>query len=354
MQEERDRLVQERDNAKGDSNRYRYIINTLFSPYAKKKSLYFDDRTSETLGFVLSPLLHDAMQAGMLRDQVQILQQEVLARKKKTHTISDEQFARDFHKLAALIKTLSRVVCPHEGVDVSEILGSGILTIGTACHHWRGRAGSKLFIEAWIWSILIQELFQNPFAIFGIASEGIFMLWSDMFRAQHYREWPQPSHTCETWRRTTMEQLVAIVDKDVFTRPEAKDSYQSLEKHAMITRTNILDAIQTRVALIAPMADSFQVRQIVDEAFTLAMHMSLQQSRLQLTFPKIGARFSETEMRSLSSLSDEEGFEAGVVNAVINPGLTKWGDVHGRNLDHRYDIVPTLVQLHVPLLKNET
>jgi hypothetical protein len=50
------------------------------------------------------------------------------------------------------------------------------------------------------------------------------------------------------------------------------------------------------------------------------------------------------ERTSIPNIDGEETDE-GVVAFVINPGLTKYGDAHGKNLDQRYDIVPSLVLL---------
>jgi hypothetical protein len=77
------------------------------------------------------------------------------------------------------------------------------------------------------------------------------------------------------------------------------------------------------------------------------MQMALQRSRLQVTVPKNGDRFSRAEMSAVNG-DDEEEIEDGVVAFVINPGLTKWGDAHGKKLDQRYDIVRALVQPDAP------
>jgi len=349
LRQERDEVVNSQANLKYYSVRYNYLVKQFILPYAHEKSLQFDDRESETLNFVLSPLLQDARQAGMLRDQVQVLQQELLVREKRVSAISDEKFAQDFRKLAAHVKTLSRLLIPHEGVDVFEALGSGILVSGVVRHHWSGRAGRKLLIEAWIWSTLIQMVFRSPFTIFDTESIGISNLWSAMFGEEHYHGWPRPFPACETWRHTTMEQLVALVDEDIITQGKVKDCYCYLEQHVVNARAKTKSAIEARLMLIAPTTETSHVCQIVDNAFTLAMHMSLQRSRLQITFPQIGDRFNTTDMKLLPTL-DEEDMEDGIVASIVNPGLTKWGDVHGRALDHRYDIVPALIQLRAPVL----
>jgi hypothetical protein len=329
-------------------NRYHYIVEHFIVPYARDRCLNFDDRTSDTLDFVLNPMLQDAQGAKNLQDQVQMLQKELLAREKTTAAISDERFAKDFCKLAAQIKTLSRLLRPYENLNVVKTLGSCIMAIGVAPHHWDGRVGRKLFIEAWTWSILIQMIFQDPFSIFGMEGRTIANLWSSMFGSEHYHGWPTPSPPCESWRHKTMEHLVAVVDEDIITQGKTKKNYLYFEQHVVDARASVISTIETGLATITAEVDSSQVLQIVDGAFTLLMHMSIQQPRLQIKFPKSGDIFDGTEMKLQAILDEEDGTDHGIVAAIVNPGLMKWGDVHGKNHDHHYAIVPSLVRVQVP------
>ncbi|KAF2844553.1 hypothetical protein T440DRAFT_484105 [Plenodomus tracheiphilus IPT5] len=54
-----------------------------------------------------------------------------------------------------------------------------------------------------------------------------------------------------------MEQLVALVDENIITRFKVKDSYLNLEEHVIFARGNIFSAIETSLALIAPVAECF-------------------------------------------------------------------------------------------------
>jgi hypothetical protein len=67
--------------------------------------------------------------------------------------------------------------------------------------------------------------------------------------------------------------------------------------------------------------------QIVNEAFVLAMHMSLQRSRLQITYPDIGKEVNTPEIESMPPYGEGD-VDNGIVAFVINPGLTKWGENH--------------------------
>jgi hypothetical protein len=345
LRNECDKLAEYKESQKFFQTRYDHTVEHLLLPYAHQKNLQFDDRTGETLDFVLSPLLHDAQEAGALRGQVQILRKELLTREKKIAAISDEEFASDFSKLASQIKSLSRLLCPQEGVDVPDTLGPCIMASGVSPHHWSGRVGRKLFTEAWIWSTLMQMVFQNPFTIFGVESGTVANLWFNMFGTEHCHGWPTPSPPCETWRHRTMEQLVAVIDKDLITQGKTKENYLYFEQHVVYARARVINTIETGLATITSKVDSSQVLEIVHGAFTLLMHMSVQLPRLQLKFPRYGDSFDKTEMKSQDLLDEEDDTDHGIVAAIINPGLMKWGDVQGNHHDHHYAIVPALVQL---------
>jgi hypothetical protein len=355
IQSENDRLTEELDKLKDDNmiqkhyaNRYHCVVERILIPYAQERRFHFDDRTDDTLDFVLSPLLQDAQEAETLRGQIQTLQNELLSREKATAAISDEIFAKDFSKLAAQIKTLSRLLRPYEDLDVVERLGSCILARGVEPRHWDSRVGKKLFIEAWTWSILMQMTFRDPFTIFGVESKTIANLWARMYGTQHCHGWPTPSPPCETWRYRTMEQLVTVADENIIRLGQTKANHLYFEQCLVDARASVITTIETGLATITSMVDSSLVLQIVNEAFTLSKHMSLQHPRLQVLFPRNGDIFDTTEMKQQTILDEEDGIAHGMVAAIVNPGLMKWGDVQCKNFDHRYAIVPALVRLHAP------
>jgi hypothetical protein len=349
---ENDRLMKKLDKCENDNmvqqqyvDRYNFIVRHLLLPFAQDRQLQFDDRTADTLNFVLSPLIQDAREAETLRDRVQTLQKQLLAREKMTRAISDDKLAKDFCKLAAQIKSLSRLLLPYDELDVVEALGCCIMASEVAPHHWNSRVGRKLFIEAWIWSVFMQMVFQNPFTIFGLEGRTVANLWSSMFGSEHCHGWPTPSPACETWRHKTMEQLVATVDEDIIMQGKTKDNYLYLEQHVVNARASVITTLEAGLASITSRVDCSQVLQIVDGAFTLLMHMSVQLPRFQISFPRSGDSFNKAEMKLLAILDEEHGTAHGTIGTIVNPGLMKWGDVQGKNHDHHYAIVPALVQL---------
>lgn len=301
-------------------------------------------------------------EVGVLQEQVQLLQREMLSKIETAHAVPDEKFAQDFRSLVALIKSLSRSARPGKELEVSKVLQPNNLLCGVQEHHWSTRSRKKQFIEGWIWSILIDMVFLHPFIIFPRNGGSMEMLWISMFEAHSSGYWPTPSIKCEDWRTTTMQQLADRVGRDAITRGESTEDQledsngKRLRDDVAIQREKVANTIGGGLLKVSSTTDVTQISNIINKAFSLALELSLQRSRLQVTFPRIGEKFSAGEMTCLPDRDGEdlENNENGTVAFIVNPGLAKWGDAHGRNFDQRYDIVPSLVQLEVFKVKMET
>jgi hypothetical protein len=297
-------------------------------------------------------LRHNAKEANNLRAQVQQLQRDALAKVEKVRTVPDNEFAQNFRAIVTAVKSLSRSVFPSNEVNIFGILNSGILLSDVPVDRWNTRARKKCFIEAWLWSVLIELVFLTPFAIFHDDGDRISDLWSKMFDAEDSRYWPTPSPQAESWRHATMEQMVVLAGRKTITRGKDEQSSQPLDKSTttglqqsvLLSRASVEEIIGSRLLQLAPAADLSQVQNLVDKAFTLALEMSLQRSRLQVTYPAVGANLNKQHMSTIPDRSGKD-IEDGTVAFVVNPGLAKWGDAEGRNLEYRYDIVASLVQL---------
>ena len=136
---------------------------------------------------------------------------------------------------------------------------------------------------------------------------------------------------------------MCMVDQDIITERKTKTNLDFVEALMMEEHENIIKFIESGLALITPSVDSNRVSGIVDKAFALAMQMSLQRSRPQVTFPRIGSAFNKAEMSPVADDEDDD-VQYEYVALVVAPGLTNWGNSHGKNLDDRYDIVRAMVQ----------
>lgn len=361
LREDIHQLEEDRDRFKFDSLRYKHIINNYLQPYSQHLGTYFDDTNAYTIKAVLNPMFRGALEADHLKDELQNLQKEMLSQVEKIYAQTDDQFAQQFRALSSAIKSLSRMTRLSENVNLVEILSSLPLVEDVLPHHWTGRGRKKSFIEACIWSSLIQMIFCNPFAIFGKSSSRMNRAWQNMFGPEHHYGWPFPTSSCETWRYTTVERLAEIADPDNITKGEVKKVHkqpralvqEDVQSSTIQARAQVIGYIRAGLEQVSSAADASQIRDIVDKAFDLARQMSLQRSRIQVTYPKTGAVFNKGEMSCMPGPNGEE-LDHGVVAFVANPGLTKWGDALGKNLNHRYDIVPALVQLEPAVEDGDT
>jgi hypothetical protein len=353
--------------------KYEYVVRQLVRPYARHREIDFDDHTAGAIDFTLRPLLEDAIEAKDLKEQlqafegqtkslqthVQLLQKQMLAQVDKVLVMSDDQLSQNFRVLAALIKSLSRSIRVTEDMDVCVILEPRFLHTDVAEHHWASRARKKYYIEAWIWSVLLQNVFSTPFAYFRKSGPGLQSSWECLFGNDFFDEWPIPSSSSENWRCTSMEQLVDEVGRSTITQGEVKeenlpaesDHVQSLIRQVVQARKAVANTIGGQLATVSAKADLSRVPLIIDKAFSMAMEMSLQRSRLQVTCPFVGDQFAEEQMKCIPA-SDDEDVKRGTVAFIVNPGLAKWGDANGKNFEERHDIVPSLV--HVERLDVKT
>ncbi|EDU45024.1 predicted protein [Pyrenophora tritici-repentis Pt-1C-BFP] len=337
------------------------IMQKHLSPYAMKHDTMPAKWTKSAILEVAAALSKDAADANAsaadavssaaevtsLSEQVRTLQKEMLAKLERVSVASDEELAQEFRVIIALVKTLSRTVRIDETKDISTVFGPVLLLQNVSPDHLTGRAQKKLLVEAWVWSVLLQNVFQTPFVIFGDRCKVLNATWSNIYLGGHFGEWPKPTALSETWRFTTTESVLALVDRDVITHGKVKEMHQYLEPDILALRKEIYNTIGSHLSKVSTGVEGPQIQNIVNKSFAFAMNMSLQRIRLRITYPPVGAKFSMDSMKLMPDTDDEDVHEA-TVTFIVNPGLTKWGDMHGKNFDHRYDIVPALVQIAVP------
>ena len=338
-------------------SRYEYVVQTTIQPYANKAKLEYDDKDAPSIDLVLKPLQQDLsrmgesqLEAQSLREQIQELQKEMLAQVQKVQAVSDEQFAQDFRAIIGHIKSLSRSVRLDPGSDLLQVFDSGLLLLDTDKCHWRIRQNQKYYIEAWIWSVLLEHVFATPFAIFGSVGSAWGHNWAFIYGKSQEGNLPSPSASCESYRCTLVNEFVRLAGRETIL--SGQDGFclsrraiaRRLAEGTLKCREQVATTIGAKLATISSAVDISQVSSIVDRSFALALEMSLQKCRLQITYPVIGAAFHSSSMSSMPDL-DGEDINDGCVAFIVNPGLTKWGDANGKNLDQRYDIVPSLVQL---------
>lgn len=330
--------------------RYKHIVQKVISPYASAKNLKWNTNTPETMAMVLEPLVADAVDASDLRNQVATLQNEMSAKRYKVAVVSDEHFAQDFRTLANIIKSITRVVRPMQDLNFTEFTGSSGLLQGVNQNLWSARTCKKFLIEAWIWSVLCDFVFSHPFGWLGKVGLDLAVMWTSVYGRDRVGGWPKPTLMSETWRATTSTQVAEQLHPKAMSEGFVDDepSFQNMDYDAINHRAQIFSLIMSFLSTISGVKALPEVHTIVHKALTLAMQMSTQRVRLQITYPPVGLPFDDKIMKPMDDPEDddeEEDVKDGAVAFVLHPGLAKWGNAHGKDLDQRFDIVKAAVKL---------
>ncbi|USP81406.1 hypothetical protein yc1106_08680 [Curvularia clavata] len=289
-------------------------------------------------------------EARGLRDQVQALQKEMLAQVPNNEVITDEVFSRDFHAIVSLVKSLSRSIQPPQNVDILDALEPGVLLRDVSKHHWDTRARKKAYVEAWIWSVLIDKVFRYAF---GPCKDlvNLHIYWCFIFGDSWINRWPKPNPESETWRFTTVTKLVGdtgqetlIAGQDHGDRPGLNAYAHQLQQEMLERRGYVANIIKSHLTAVVPTSDLSHISEVVNKAFALALDMSMQRFRVQVTWPDIGEEFEASSMTPVPDRNGEE-IRRGVVAFIVNPGLSRWGNARGQDFGVCHEIVPSLVQL---------
>ncbi|KAF2657936.1 hypothetical protein K491DRAFT_714065 [Lophiostoma macrostomum CBS 122681] len=319
--------------------RYDYIVKKFITPYAISKDLSYGDKGPDSINAVMNPMLEDACAAGTLREQVHTLQLEIFANVQKIQATSDDQLAQEFRNPASTIKPLTRGVQIKDSEDLTSITRDIVLNQGANDSVWSSRARKKLLLEAIIWSILIVTIFHTPFSVFGERGEVLGRLWNDMFGSGHFGFWPKPTFLSETFKHTTVEGLKNVAKKEAGPSETVSSAHVNESPRACL-----IEIFSRNLARICSNVNMDTVSAIVTKAITLALHMAEQHCRLQIIYPAVGDGYYQGKAApEMISITASEDVMEGRVGFIVNPGLAKWGDAHGKNLDQRLDLVPSLV-----------
>lgn len=168
-------------------------------------------------------------------------------------------------------------------------------------------------------------------------------IYISLFGIDHQHNWPKPSEPAEQWRCNTLQYLVGSTNDQIIVEGKVHHegilAFHYIEKR----REAVVDSIGEPLTRLFPSLDASKIYPIVDKAFNLAFRIYMQQCRFQVVFPELGEQYIAGTTAEMTSHGNGDSGPVGIVGSVINPGLAKWGDAHGKNLDQRLDLVPSLV-----------
>ncbi|KAF2493541.1 hypothetical protein BU16DRAFT_82816 [Lophium mytilinum] len=316
---------------------------------------------------IVDELLHDFVTLGTRNAELLSRNAELLAGNEKLHSnldtlqksalnnverfqpTQDDELGEHFDGLASAIKVLTREIPTSIDPDtLAELFGEWTLLRGVSKSFWRTKLHMRCLLEAAIWSLLIDTVFSTPFYIIGGNHASVCMQqWMELFAPRETLEaasesgtfhWPAPSPLCEKWRYVTIEQLKskALGSEGISIDPIIQTSHQD-------AKLGIEKLLTDHLSRIAPALKSLKIQKIIKKAWELAVEMGAQRCRLQLVSPGLGEEYVSGESSNLMGISGCENVIKGRVAFIVNPGLRKWGDGHGANLQHYFDLKPALV-----------
>jgi hypothetical protein len=359
---------------------YHFVFDRTVRPYAKSRRIEISGGPDEHMAWLAKDLVRDAAYSYVLRTQMQqlrsesqhqqeqisilqkkntdlcnaeeklqFLQAKLLSRVESIATVSDEHLTQEFCSLISGVRVLSRSIQVPKNVNILNVLNPCGFLVGVPKYHWESRAVKKVYIEAWIWCVLVKEIFNDPLSIFGEHGHTLGQYWSLMFGNGHFGGWPYPSSSSETWRHVTTERLLELNGRDTFTQGLAELEEMAIKgdvgfaSHVYNQRKHVVNILGGQLSALSATADLMQIPKIVTRASCLALDMLLSRSRIQITYPQTGAQFDEKAMSVRDT--DDESLDNRTVALVVTPGMTKWGDAHGKHFEESLDIVTSEVQL---------
>jgi len=136
--------------------------------------------------------------------------------------------------------------------------------------------------------------------------------------------YPVASEQSEKWRNATVLHLASKVSKNP-------------EKASAIAIT-ILEQLEDRLCSILGIdslkaSDRDSLTKIVTDSCEFAVLLGQQRCRLRFYVPEAGLHFDATDNKEKLETIGSEEIQFGKVGFVSAPGLRKWGNGYGQNLD---------------------
>jgi len=148
--------------------------------------------------------------------------------------------------------------------------------------------------------------------------------------------YPVASEQSEKWRNATVIHLASKVGKN----PEK----------ASVIVTTIQEQLEDRLCSILGVAslkasDRDSLTKIVADSCEFAVLLGQQRCRLRFYVPEAGVHFDATDNKEKLETIGTEEIQFGKVGFVSAPGLRKWGNGYGQNLDELDVIVGARVKV---------
>ncbi|KAG0637898.1 hypothetical protein HOY80DRAFT_219628 [Tuber brumale] len=286
-------------------------------------------------------LLHKVKELSEENEKLRALQDDMLSGIDRFHPTPDATIVERVVGLRGLIRIYSRAFTRQlksvkEGPSVRDRLKGRTLTTLIDDPLWEDPRNIAPLAESVIWKKIIDDIFWSPFQVFGEPLEATWKAIFDEDGTEPADPYPVASEQSEKWRNSTILHLTSKVHKN----PE----------RASAIATTILEQLEDRLSSIlgidslqAPDRDS--LKKIVSDSCEFAVLLGQQRCRLRFYLPEDGLHFDTSDNGQKFEAIGNEEIQFGKVAFVSAPGLRKWGNGYGQNLDELDVIVGARVKV---------
>ncbi|PWW79943.1 hypothetical protein C7212DRAFT_361424 [Tuber magnatum] len=288
------------------------------------------------------PLLFDKLkELSEENEKLRALQDDMLSGIDRFHPTPDSAIVEKVVGLRGQIriftKTFSRQLKSiKEEPSVRDRLKGRTLTALIDGPLWEDSRNVVLLAESVIWKKIVNNIFWSPFQVFGERLEDTWKGIFDEDGKESADAYPVASEQSEKWRNATVLHLTSKAHKN----PEK----------ASVVAATILEQLEDGLTSIlgidslkAP--DQESLRKIVIDSCEFAALLGQQRCRLRFYTPEAGIHFDTSDNKQKLEATGSEEIQFGKVAFVSAPGLRKWGNGYGQNLEELDVIVGARVKV---------
>ncbi|KAF2867013.1 hypothetical protein BDV95DRAFT_611295 [Massariosphaeria phaeospora] len=244
------------------------------------------------------------------------------------------------------MSSLSRNFTISYDKNIAKDLGSYALVRGVPNLYWNTEDRKRMLVESAIWSILLETVFDTPFAIFGDAASATKIGWT----TPHGPQWPFPTKDSEKARQQYTRKLL----EHAFER---KDLSGPIGRSHTAFRVSVINRIKACSTLLGPAASLHRridpkvsaIENLVHHACYLALQMALAAPRLRVECPRPGDPYVEPQGShhpTMDKIQECAHIKEGQVSFIVRPGLSRYGNMSGTDLN-KHTLLSKAESVHI-------
>ncbi|KAH8650569.1 hypothetical protein BGZ60DRAFT_550399 [Tricladium varicosporioides] len=281
------------------------------------------------------------------------LSEEMLAGRDRFQPATDGDLKAKMNKLREDVKVLAKELRPKKISEKTfqDTVARQQLALREAETIFSNKNFRIPLLQSAIWNVLRTHMFNTPFLVFGTDGAQAESAWRCLFGEPAIENGDEKDGESKACRPEVPVREEFSEKWKSMTATRLKDKAEESRKSGTIsTGKAAKKAVQTMLYAISldtnqPSDDPSWIadlKNVIQTATELAMAMAQQRSRLELFVPDLQKIAASSDHCSDGKIIDfDEGVEGPLVGSpvlIVTPGLRKWGDGLGGNLNRSTDL----------------